>query len=245
MLENLKSDPAVRNGDARLEKHYPTDTSARITLMLGVEDARILAGELERVDLLIEHGVRILTPLWKGVTCIGGSHDTNVGLTDFGREALRRAAAGGMILDISHASVASADEIFEIAREQDSPVIASHSNAYAICPVTRNLRDAQIAAILRASGVIGLNLYGKFLRSDGDAMLEDALRHIDHFCERGAAHALCLGCDMDGCTLPPDLPDLSALPRLAELMLRHGYPDALVNDLFFENANRFARRYLS
>lgn len=244
MLVNLKCDPSITCGDARILTDYRAATESP-SLILGVEDARILAGDLLRVRTLWDAGVRILTPLWKGVTSIGGSHDTDVGLTEFGRAALQSAAELGMILDISHASVRSADEIFELSGQVGRPVIVSHSNSHAICPVSRNLSDRQVAQILACGGVIGLNLYGAFLSTDKNATARDLLLHIEHLLSLGAADALCLGCDMDGCTLPPDIPALDALPRLADYMLAHGYSESLVRAIFSDNADRFARRYLT
>lgn len=245
MLNNLRADEALQNGTARLIHRYGDADKNFSSLLLGVEDARILAGKPERIDILYREGVRILTPLWKGDTCIGGSHDTSNGLTAFGRLALDRAARQGMMLDISHASVGSANEIFEIAERHNRPVIASHSNAWAVCPVSRNLRDEQIKKLLLSGGVIGLNLYGAFLRTDKNATAEDILPHIEHFLELGAEDSLCLGCDMDGCDLPHDIPDLSALPHLAELMQQQNYSDRLIQKIFFENADRFAKTYLN
>ncbi len=242
MLQNLRRDEAIRSHRAELTTKPWQDT--RPQLLLGVEDARILCCKLSRVDTLWREGVRILTPLWQGETVIGGSHDTKAGLTDFGREALDSAARLGMILDISHASEASADEIFSIAAAHGRPVIASHSDAYAVCPVSRNLRDRQVHRILDSGGVIGLNLYEKFLTAEPTAGPDKLLLHIEHFLSLGAEEALCLGCDMDGCTLPEEISNLSALPRLAELMLRHGYSEKLIHGIFFENAMRFATKNL-
>ena len=244
MIENLKRDEALTSRRARIVKHY-TGTDDSATLILSVEDARILAGELTRVDRLYGLGIRILTPLWKGVTCIGGSHDTDMGLTDFGRAAIDRATALGMIPDISHASVESADEILEIARRHQRPVIASHSNSHTVCPVSRNLRDRQVAEILATDGIIGLNLHVDFLTQSGRATVADLIPHIEHFLSLGAEDALCLGCDMDGCTLPPDLSDIAELPRLAELMQQRNYPDTLIEKIFFENASHFATKYIT
>lgn len=243
MRSNLLGDSALQTGAARIVTRYPEADEKSPTLILAVEDARILAEKIERVDLLYSHGIRILTPLWKGVTCIGGSHDTDTGLTIFGKRALARAAELGMILDLSHASRASANDMLEIAACYSRPVVATHSDAYAVCPVSRNLRDEQVLAILRSGGVIGLNLYGAFLKADGNATAEDLIPHIEHFLSLGGEDALCLGCDMDGCDLPPDVPDLSALPRLAELLQERNYPDRLIQKIFFENADRFAKQY--
>lgn len=242
--KHLEADAAIQTGTARIGfDDSPSDPST-VTLLLAVEDARILAGKLERVDRLYQEGIRILTPLWKGLTCIGGSHDTDEGLTDFGKAALERACDLGMILDISHASERSASEIFEIAERYHRPVIASHSNAFTVCPVSRNLRDRQIKRILACDGVIGLNLHTAFLRTDRIPSVRDVLPHVEHFLEMGAEDALCLGCDMDGCDLPPDLPDLASLPVLAEELLKRNYPESLIQKIFFQNATRFATTYL-
>ena len=243
MLDNLRRDPALQENRARIVTRFDkmSDTP---TLLLALEDARILAGDLSRVDRLFNEGVRILTPLWRGETCIGGSHDTDSGLTNFGRAAIERAIRLGMIPDVSHASVASAEEIFDIAEREKRPVIASHSDAFSVCPVSRNLRDDQVAKILRSDGIIGLNLYKEFLTSAPTATSLDVFPHIEHFLALGAADALCLGGDMDGCDLPPDVQNLSELPKLAEQMLRRNYPESLVRKIFFENAARFAQRYL-
>ena len=243
MNENLRKDPAVTKGKAILSACCPAEDHLP-SLLLAVEDVRILAEKLDRVDTLYQMGVRIVTPMWRGETCIGGSHDTEAGLTPFGKQALRRMVSLGIIPDVSHASVASTSQILDIAEEQGRPVIASHSNAHAICPVSRNLRDDQIRAIVRSNGLIGLNLFTAFLKEDGIATAEDLLPHIEHFLSLGAQRHLALGCDMDGCDLPPDIPDLSALPHLAELLLRHNYAEELVQDLFYNNAYAFASQYI-
>ena len=242
MHQNLANDPAVLEHKAEIQTVCPTEQQTAM-LFLAIEDARILAGKVDRVDMLYGMGFRILTPLWKDETCIGGSHNTEAGLTPFGKAALERAVSLGMLLDISHASVQSAEEIFEISQKHDRPVIASHSNAYDVCPVSRNLRREQIRKIIASDGIIGLNLYTAFLKADGNATAEDALAHIDYFLEQGAEKHLALGCDMDGCDLPPDIVDVGALPRLAELMLSHGYSEELVHAVFYENAYRFVKKY--
>ena len=242
MLQNLTDDPAIQSKQAVIDTQV--SNSIVPTLLLAVEDARILCGRLERVEALYRDGVRILTPLWSGVTCMGGSHDTDVGLTDFGKSAIEKAVCLGMIPDISHASEQSADDIFQIATTYNRPVIASHSNSYTLCPVSRNLRDGQIRDLLRCDGVIGINLYQNFLKKCGTATVEDILPHIEYFLEQGAEKNLCIGGDWDGAKLPKDLPDLSALPRLAEKLVARNYSEELIQDLFFGNAFRFATKYI-
>lgn len=242
MVQNLKNDPSLKSGEAELLSGCPSRESSVPSLLLSVEDARILAGKLERVDTLADLGVRTVIPMWCGETCMGGSHDTTRGLTEFGKRACARMLEKEMLLDISHASEATSQEIFELSAMYGKPVIASHSNAHAICPVSRNLRDWQIDAILASGGIIGINLYRAFLSEDGHATLETILAHIEYFLSRGAENAIALGCDMDGADLPDDIPDLSYLWRLAEHMANKGYSQALIDALFFNNAYHFAEK---
>ena len=243
ILENLKNDPALLDGKTELLNSCPSRKSQTPSLILSLEDARILNGRIERVAQLADWGVKSVIPMWSGETCIGGSHNTTVGLTEFGKQAAKEMLKYGIILDISHASVESSKDIFDISAANNKPVIASHSNAYAVCPVSRNLQDWQIDAIVASGGVIGINLYRNFLEEDGNATLDSIRSHIEYFLSRGAQNALCLGCDMDGADLPVDIPDLSHLDRLAEHLASHGYSQELIHNLFFENAYLFAQKH--
>ncbi len=243
IVENLKGDVALQNGTAELWTSCPPRDSWKTSLIFSVEDARVLDGHIDRVEVLANLGVKSVIPMWCGETCIGGSHDTSLGLTEFGKRAAKEMLDAGMVLDISHASEEASKEIFDLSAAHGKPVIASHSNAHVICPVSRNLRDWQIDAIVASGGIIGINLYKAFLETDGNATLDSIQRHIEHFLSRGAQHALALGCDMDGADLPDDIPNLSHLDRLAEHLLAKGYPQELIDNLFFENAYRFAEKH--
>lgn len=239
MYEHLLHDDAIKNGSITIAKKAPEHFPS---IFLGIEDARILCNRLERVDQLWEMGIRFLTPLWKGTTSIGGSHDTEQGLTAFGKVAIRHALDKGMILDISHASEQSSYEIFELGAKFHRPIIATHSNAYEICSASRNLRRWQVQSVLQCGGIVGLNLYPPFLSEDGDAHMEDILSHIEYFLELGFEKNLCLGCDMDGATLPPEISNVSELSKLAELLLNRNYTEELVKNIFFENAYQFSKK---
>ena len=243
VITYLREDNAIKQGRASIVtcgQKIGTGNS----LLLALEDARILNQNIRRVEELYRIGIRVLTPLWGGETCIGGSHDTASGLTDFGRHAIKDAVSLGMITDISHASLRSADEIFDISEKQGRPVIASHSNAYDVCPASRNLRRDQIRDLLSLGGIIGLNFHCPFLSDQRQATREDVLKHTEYFLEQGCEDALCFGCDMDGATMPRDLPNLSAIPSLREYLARY-YSENLLDKIFFENAYRFANRFLT
>ena len=243
MVENLKNDRALLDGKAELCSTCPTRESKAASLILSLEDARVLGGHIERVAELATLGIKSVIPMWSGETCMGGSHNTTMGLSNFGKRASKEMLLHGMVLDISHASEATSNDIFELSAAHNAPVIASHSNAYTVCPVSRNLKDWQTHAILASGGIIGLNLYRAFLEEDGEATLDSILHHIEHVLSLGAEKSLALGCDMDGAELLTAIPNLASLDRLAEHLSAHGYSQALIKDLFFENAYRFAQKH--
>lgn len=207
--------------------------------LLAVEDARILAGDLRRLDMLYDCGVRFLTLTWSGETCIGGSHDTDAPLTAFGRAVVERCFSLGIIPDVSHASHRVTAEVLAMAKQAQRPVIATHSNAFTCRQHTRNLTDAEFCAIADSGGVVGISLAPEHL-ADGDCQISDVVAHIRHYLSLGGEYALCLGCDFDGIDSTPDgLSDLSHLPALAEALSSDGISDNVICRIFFENAYGF------
>ncbi|MGI6166545.1 MAG: dipeptidase [Eubacteriales bacterium] len=213
--------------------------SDRAAAVFSVEDARILAGDISRLDTLYRKGVRSLVLLWGGETIIGGSHNTDVGLTDFGRRVMLRCFELGIIPDVSHASERSADEMIEIARTCSKPVIASHSNSYAVYPHSRNLRDRHFSAIRELGGLAGISLCRSHLAPGKGANADDVLRHIEHYLSLGGEDTVALGCDFDGADLPDGIRDITYLDVIADRLAKAGYSDEIIEKIFWKNAKRF------
>ena len=221
---------------------FPDGEIGKKQFILTVEDLRIIGDDTTRIESLYRAGVRLVTPLWGGETRIGGSHESDGGLTDFGREAVREAIRLGMVPDVSHASPRSADDILDLAAEAGVPAIASHSNSREICDHTRNLTDGQLKAIAASGGIVGVSLYPPHLVADPSkgCTSEDVCRHIMHYIDVIGEDRVCLGCDFDGIgTTPSDLPDVSAMPRLRDALLGHGFGENTVQKIFYENAAGF------
>ena len=145
----------------------------------------------------------------------------------------------GIIVDVSHLSERG---FYDVAEFSEKPFIATHSD----CDIVdnpfaekRNLTDAQIRIITEQNGIIGLNLYEKFLGVENGAGLCSVIRQIEHFCSLGAEHSICLGCDFDGCTVSDDLCGIDKLYKIANGLARENYSDELINGIFFDNANAF------
>lgn len=217
----------------------------RLEPLLSVEDARLLAGQPERVSLLAKSNVRILTLLWRGTTCIGGAYDTEEGLTPFGKRALTECLTHGILPDVSHASVHAFYDIAEFALSHATPLLATHSNAYGVCRHPRNLTDAQFAMIRDSGGIVGISLCREHLNEDGNAKIHDIIRHIEHYLSLGGQAAIAIGSDLDGIThAPHGIKRNRDLLKIAEEMERLGYPCSLIQNLFYKNADNFFGKYI-
>ncbi len=85
------------------------------------------------------------------------------GLTDLGIKVVHAMNEMGMIVDVSHVHEST---FWDVAKHSNKPFIASHSNAYSICPIDRNLTDDQIKAIADSGGMVGINFFPGFLDLD-------------------------------------------------------------------------------
>ena len=205
---------------------------------LSVEGAELLGCDPDRLDQAAEDGVAAINLTWNHANTLSGSNcdEPERGLSPVGREFVAKMEDLHILVDVSHLSEAGFWDVAEMARR---PFIASHSNAKSVWDHTRNLTDGQINAIIKNRGVIGLNFYTEFVGGGRDL---DAVRaHLDHILELGGASNVVLGGDWDGCDTIADLPAIDSLPRLYEHLLRHGYRETVVQDLFYNNLMRVVR----
>ncbi len=138
--------------------------------MMGIEDGAAVSNEVENVDKLYEAGIRYIGLTWNKSNRIGSSAKDessgkkNSGLTEFGTKVVKRMDEIGMLVDVSHSGEKTFWDVIEITK---NPIIASHSNCYAINPHFRNLKDDQIKAIAKTGGVIMVNFLDDFINENG------------------------------------------------------------------------------
>ena len=100
------------------------------------------------------------------------------GLSPFGKEVVKEMNRLGIMIDISHAAESTFYQVLEVS---ETPIIASHSSARALCDHPRNLTDDQLKALAAQGGVAQICLYKGFINKEEDkASLSDAIRHINH-----------------------------------------------------------------
>lgn len=147
---------------------------SRLAVMFGVEGGHMMENNLDNLNRFYKRGVRYMTLTWNNSTDWASSawDETNngdklkqKGLTDFGKQVVKRMNELGMMVDLSHVGEQT---FFDVMATTTKPVIVSHSCVHALCPVPRNLKDEQIRAIERNGGVIHLNFYSGFVDSSYD-----------------------------------------------------------------------------
>ncbi len=220
----------------------------KLASILAVEDAKLLAGDLSRLERLYEAGVRVLTLGWKGTSCVCGSYDTEEGLTPFGFDVLQECESLGIIVDVSHLSEKG---FWDVAGKAQKPFIASHSNSHILCDHRRNLTDIQLRTIVSAGGICGINLVGKHLSKtlpgekalDPSEVLGAVCSHIEHFSSI-SPESICLGLDLDGTEPLAGLESVDKAPTLFEALTNRGMDEKQADDIFYNNAYNFFMKNL-
>jgi len=166
---------AARNPDKMRIVYTPSQLDAaikekKLAAMIGVEGGHMIEERLDYLDSLFKRGTRYMTLTWNNSTSWASSamdetsgKVTQKGLSDFGKQVVRRMNELGMIVDVSHVGEQT---FWHAISTTTKPVIASHSCAHALCPVFRNLKDDQIRAIARNGGVVHLNFFSGFVDSN-------------------------------------------------------------------------------
>lgn len=215
-----------------------------LATVLHFEGAEAIDTDFRSLEVMVQAGLRSLGPVWSRPTAYGhgvpfrfpGSPDTGDGLTDAGKALVRECNRLGVMLDLSHLNEKG---FWDLAELSDAPLVASHSNAHAICPTTRNLTDDQLARIRESGGLVGINYATSFLRPDGqmsaDTGLDVVLRHMDYLLDKLGEDGVGLGSDFDGATIPAEIKDAAGLPNLVAAMRQAGYGETLVRKICWEN----------
>jgi membrane dipeptidase len=215
-----------------------------------MEGAEPLAPDLSDLERWYERGLRSVGLVWSRPNAFAegvpfrfpSSPDTGPGLTHAGRELVQACNRLGILLDLSHLNEAG---FWDVQAISDAPLVATHSNAHALCAASRNLTDRQLDAIRESGGVVGVNFAVGFLREDGDngatTPITEIVRHFDYLVERMGLDHVAFGSDFDGATIPEELGGVSGLPKLLQALRDAGYDAAALAKLTHENWLRVLR----
>ena len=164
----------------------------RKALWLGLEGGEPIGESLDLLEVFHRLGLRVLTLTWSLRNAIGDGvfERTGGGLTNFGVEVVGKAEELGIIVDLSHINEVGFWDALDVT---SFPVIASHSNARALCDHPRNLTDDQILAIAERDGVIGAVAIPGFVGEN--PTLERYIEHITYMVDLAGYRHVGLGFD--------------------------------------------------
>ena len=159
---------------------------------LAVEGMDAIGDDLNGIDRYADLGVRMGMLTWNGENRLatGAGGDPYSGLTELGRQAVRRMGTRNIVMDVSHLNDGG---FWDVMKAAEGPVVASHSNCRALCDVRRNLTDDQLRAIRDSGGVVGLNVHHAFVHADREKQTAEMLaRHAAHMADvMGVEHVAC------------------------------------------------------
>lgn len=192
--------------------------------ILAIEGGAGLLPTSPEIDTLYRMGLRVMGLCWDGNELASSSSDeVDLGLSEEGKMMVDVLTGYGIIIDVSHLSDRS---FYDVLERTAYPVIATHSNFRDVCNHPRNLTLDMARKIARRGGVIGLNLYPKFLSNSGRADKTDIYRHVDYALDKLGEDVLALGCDIDGIESYPCgfSEDVSIHDTLVDILLeRYSY----------------------
>ncbi len=194
------------------------DRKGLMSGILTMEAGEPLEGKPERVAEFKKDGVRMITLTWNFENEIGYPNLTSGHLKLSGREIVDAMNALGVLVDVSHLSDDGFWDCIELSGGKH-PVVASHSDARALCPHSRNLTDEMLRALGNTGGIVGVNYYSEFLRENTkDTRMEDVLRHTLHLIDKAGIDHVALGSDYDGIESTLEWKDVSGTPRLLDYL---------------------------
>ena len=212
-----------------------TVVEGKVAALLSIEGADLIDCDVHKIETVSGWGVRLLNPVWNRANVLSGTNaeEPERGLSAEGRDFIHVLEEHEIYPDVSHLSDAG---FWDLVRMAKRPIVASHSNARAVCPHRRNLTDDQFRAIRDLGGVVGLNLYLNFV---GEPTMDALIAHVEHFLNLNGEKTVCLGGDLDGCeALAAGMTGMQDAPKLYDALKACGYSETLLEDIFWNNLRR-------
>ena len=236
-----------------------------IASMLSIEEGGAIEGNLDRLQTVYDHGVRMMTLTWNFENELAYPNEadprsdedfsyyfkfqpaTGNGLKTKGFEAVLEMERLGILPDVSHLS----DEgFFDLAKTIKGPFVASHSNARTLAGCNRNLTDDMIRIMGEHGGVIGLNFCPAFLQEANDeskcwSTAMTMARHAKHMMNVGGREVVGIGTDYDGIGKENlEIVDFSQMQKLVDGLERAGLTPDEIEGICYKNVLKVYKEVL-
>ena len=213
--------------------------------VLSIEEGGILEGNLTRLEELYKRGVRMMTLTWNYPNCNGYPNiDANQkpingfvvnrrdGLTDFGKQVIRKMNELGMIIDISHLSDKGVEDVLNLS---DKPVIASHSSYRKIYPSARNLDMELLHLLKEKQGLIGVNYCPEFIACEKKNYLQSLKKHFSAILKDFDSSLLGFGSDFDGIDAHKSLKSAADMEKIISYLKKNVHGKKALEEIGFRN----------
>lgn len=168
-----------------------------IGAILSLEGCDAIGEDLVKLEAVLAAGVKLVGLTWNDENGVayGAEQNSSFGLKPFGELVIEKLNANNIIIDVSHLNEQSFWDVLPLAKN----IIASHSNAHALCNHPRNLTDTQAKALVARGGHIHIVYYPAFITKDEQhASINDVVSHLRYLADLVGVNALGLGSDFDG-----------------------------------------------
>ncbi len=164
----------IRNGaDLKTAK-----STHRFGIIMGCQDTTMLEGDLSRLSVFRDLGVRIVQPTYnvRNLLGDGSAEPADGGLSRMGFDFISQMNQLHMLIDLSHAGQRT---IAQGIAASKTPVAISHTGCRDLVDLPRNTRDSDLRALAAKGGVAGI-YFMPFLRASGQPHAADLIAHIEH-----------------------------------------------------------------
>ncbi len=214
----------------------------RIASLIGMEGGHSIAGSPAVLRQMFRAGARYMTLAhFKTNDLCDSATDVprHGGLSARGALIVREMNRLGMLVDLSHVSEATMNDVLDISR---APVIFSHSNARALMDHPRNVSDAVLRRVSHNGGLVMVNFVPDYLTRRSNATANDVAEHIEHIRKIAGVDHVGIGSDFGGTDFLPDgLRTVADFPALFALLRQRGWNSADLSKLASGNILRVMR----
>jgi len=267
-ISDLLDETVEKNSDlirpalsgSEIEKNF---SEGFMSALKTVEEGLPYGGKVENLREMYRRGVRKSTLTWNYENELAFGHrfyqdadgvvhmevDTKRGLKPAGFEFVEAMEEMGMLIDVSHLNDAGIRDIFNTVKAS-TPIIASHSNARAVCNVPRNLPDEFLKAMADHGGITGINFSAGFLseqkfgKNGNLSRIEDMITHIKYIRNLAGIDVIGLGTDFDGITSELEIDGCGQMQKLAQALDKEGFSDGEIEKIYYKNALRVYKEVL-
>ena len=220
----------------------------KLYIFIGFEGLISIDDNIDLIDEYYDYGARHASLTWneENKLATGVRGDSNRGLTQIGKKAIKKMQDKGMIVDVSHLNDKSFFDVIDIAT---SPIIASHSNSRVLCNSMRNLTDEQLKAIRDVNGVIGFNSYKGFIDENKEKQnINRGIDHIKYIADKIGIDHIGIGFDyneyFEDEEVPPAVKGLENASKSYDIIIKlkeSGFNDDEIEKIEYKNFHRIIK----